>query len=307
MSSSWVPLTGSKGLTPAPLAVPSQSVRRWCSPWNAAPSALVAGFAYNYQWWNYYTHVTATQAHQQLNGNRTAQGLVTFSGLAVMGTPDHNYIFTPPWDMLPNPMSNRICSVVNVNNQRGRFDLYWDTSYGWIYTYDSSGVALSSGVFVGIQFSFQTYVPSSWVDFGMKSAAIQAPVLPGKDTAIDYTVGPGQISGYLAGKPYTVQFTAVTTVRLQYQPIPGTSPVVFFYYDVPNQRFNHTIVPVLVGQTTPSADFDPTVWMRMAETGQVVLATHVLDYTTNNYVPANLMDHRYLMRGPLDTNLVAVS
>lgn len=304
---SWVLLTGSKGATGPQLPAPSRPVRKYCVYWNDPISS--GSFRFAYHWSNYSPMVGAGFA--PLQASRNAQGWCLFQGLAYRVNADSDYpqMFYLPWDMCPAPLGQVRTTTIDINNQRARADASYSTSLGWALQIVDYAVNPAQGAFLGIECAWQTSVPTCWVDYGMKVDVAQAPMLSGQDMAFDYTVGPGQISGVLAGKPFTQVFTVTTTTRLTYIPIrvPGYGQRAFFYYDVAAQQFNHTLFWTdASGVYQPSGrniypDDDVSLWMGMAEQGQVMLALHAPVYSSGLYSPVTLVDRRFLMRGPLDT------
>jgi hypothetical protein len=285
MSNPWTLVTGPVGAKGTPQSVPSVPVRRYCFDFPSTGNPAHGGFLFAYNVKNYVTQTGAP--HQRLVAYRTAQGQVVLEGLIYALTPDTGILFYLPWDMLPYPETLRLVCLQNTGNQQGRSDIYYNSTYGWVYEVNSTAVTYQNQ-FTAVHAIYQTHVPVMWVDFGMKVSAQQG---PGYTTI--YTVGPGQISGYLKGAPLTVTFPAVQTVQLPYTPS-GSNLTAWLYYDAAAGAFNHRV------GNQGTFDVYPTPWIQMADRGQVVLAQHVMNYAASSYDPTSLMDHRWLLRGPLD-------
>ena len=257
-----------------PVSSPMQVVRRYCT--GTLMTSDNGGFAfYSATWSNYANGYMPMQIY------RDAQGKVVMQGLFKGGNDiDYgNTVLSLPWDMLP--MSGRMCVFWMSNNAQNRADIL--VGGGSVGTWPLSRVSGTwSSAWTQVNATWYTYMPQCWVDFGCKTTH----VAPG--SYYEYTVMPGQVSGWIKGVPVTMTVPAAT-VRFGYASSYYSNYMWVLVFDMNIGDFDQVLVP-LTGAGGAGQYWNPWWWLNLATQGKVVLYCATL---------TTYPDHRFLIRGPL--------
>jgi hypothetical protein len=257
-----------------PVPAPMQMVRRYCT--GIAMTSVNGGFAfYSATWSNYGSGFMPVQIC------RDAQGKVMLQGLFKGGN-DIDYggsVLSVPWDMMP--IGNRTVVFWQSNAAPNRADVLIGT--GQVGTWPMQRNAGTwSAAWTQISAIWYTYMPQCWVDFGCQATHVAG------SNYLEYTVTPGQVSGWIKGVPVTMTVPAAT-VRFGYASSSYSGYLWVLVFDMNIGDFDQVLI--LANGSNGTFYWTPSWWMELAAAGKVVL-----------YCPtmANYPDHRFLIRGPWD-------